>query len=126
MLRSCKYCGRIHDVKYVCPRRPKKYHEKKDTQSNSFRNTYQWQCKREQIKARDLNLCQACLHNLYGTLQRYTYEDLEVHHIVPINEDETLMLEDKNLITLCSRHHHYAENGRITRYDLQSIVNDKK
>jgi len=80
MFKSCTYCEGIHDVKYQCPKKPKR-DKKKDTDANKFRNTKAWQRKREYIKQRDKHLCQACV--LEG---RYTPWD-SIHHIVSVHED---------------------------------------
>ena len=118
MLKTCPICGRIHDINKVC-RRPDR---KKESGVNKFRNTYKWQQKREQIKTRDKHLCQVCMMNKYNTTQRYTYNDLEVHHIVPIEEDYSKRLDSDNLITLCRYHHEMAEAGEIPREELQELV----
>ena len=58
-------------------------------------------------------MCQICIRELYGTWRKYNCEDLQVHHIVPINSDEELRLDDNNLITLCSMHHAMCDRGEI-------------
>ena len=40
MLKSCKYCGRYHDSKYDCGKRPKKI--KIRTENSGFRSTAAW------------------------------------------------------------------------------------
>ena len=37
-------------------------------------------------------------------------EELETHHIVPIAEAPELAYDVDNLVTLCRRHHEYAES----------------
>lgn len=68
-------------------------------------------------------MCQACLHEIcdIGT-RKYNCKNLEVHHIVPIEEDESLKLDDDNLITLCEGHHKLAEAGEIKRETLKSFI----
>ena len=56
MLKSCKYCGKIHDSKYTCKEKPNK--KKEITEADRFRWTSLWHRKREEIKKRDLYLCQ--------------------------------------------------------------------
>ncbi len=123
MLKSCKYCGKIHDAKYVCNLKPKKEYQIKTDEISGFRSSYKWQLKREQIRQRDMYLCQVCLNGLYGAKHMYQYKHIEVHHIVPINENNDLKLEDNNLICLCDYHHRMADNGYISRYLLQSLIN---
>ena len=122
MLKSCKYCGRIHDSKIICTEKPKR--AKKRTEQSSFRSSYQWTKKSKEIKERDSHMCQACLFKLHdiGTRQ-YNCKDLQVHHIIPIEEDETLKLDDDNLITLCEGHHKLAESGVIKRETLRNVLN---
>lgn len=119
MKKSCKYCGGIHEKGYVCPKKP--VHEKRYNDTNRFRNTSLWQRTRDYIKQRDKYLCQACLHNLTKTVDQYTTDDLEVHHIVPLHVDYELRAEHTNLITLCQIHHKMADRGLIHNYGLAKI-----
>ncbi len=82
-----------------------------------MRNSYRWQKKREAIKERDHHLCVYCLaHN------ELTYEGLEVHHVVPIEEQPELAYDDDYLITLCEGDHEDAEAGKIPRGELLELV----
>lgn len=122
MLKSCKYCGRIHDSKYICPNKPIRNKYKVNTEEDKFRNTYVWQKKRKHIKERDKGLCQVCIRKLYNTLKQYNYIDIQVHHIIPIKENYELRLEDDNLISLCKYHHELAEKGEIPRVLLRELI----
>lgn len=53
---------------------------------------------------------------------RIVYEDLEVHHIIPLEERPDLAFEDNNLITLCQEAHEKAERGEISREELLELV----
>lgn len=120
MKKACPYCGRVHERNYDCGRKqkpPKRYNNK-----NKFRSTMAWQRKREEIKERDHYLCQVCIRNLHGTVRRLNHERLEVHHIIPLEEDEDKKLDNQNLITLCERHHEMAEQGKISRGELLAIT----
>ena len=119
MLKSCKYCGRIHSKKEICSRKPVSTRESRE---DKFRNTTAWRNKREEIKKRDRYLCQACLNELSGTERRLNTEDLSVHHIRPLKTNFELRLDDDNLITLCAFHHELAENGRISASELKDII----
>ena len=114
MLRTCNVCGGIHQEDKMCKR---KYPNKQNSKANSFRNTNAWIIKREQIKRRDKYLCQICLMN-----NIYTYNNLQVHHIIPINIDYSKRLDSDNLITLCTYHHNQAERGLITKEQLLEII----
>lgn len=117
---TCQYCGivpRGHQCKY------KKSRQKSgDRQSDRFRNTKVWQLKREEIKQRDRHLCQVCLANLYNTINWLNYKGVEVHHITPMQEDYNRRLDNDNLISLCSYHHHMADNGEIPREVLHDLA----
>ncbi len=120
MLKACKYCGKIHDRKYDCGKKPKK--QKRGTISDKFHSGYRWTETAKAIKARDHYLCQACLHNLDGQGIRYTTDTLEVHHIVSIADDWDKRMDWDNLITLCRAHHELAEAGRIAGQRLTEIA----
>ena len=120
MMKTCSICGKIHDFNKVCY----SCRYKKSTKPNKFRNTYVWQEKRDEIKERDMHLCQMCLKDHYDTDYVYTYNDLEVHHIIPIEEDYSKRLDSYNLITLCNMHHRMAEDGIIPKEELIQMVEE--
>lgn len=120
MLKSCSICGTIHDFNKTCRRSSKK----KITEANIFRKTNKCTEKSKSIRERDKHLCQICLIGKYDTNYRYTYEQLEVHHIVSI-EDYSKRLDSMNLITLCKYHHKMAEKGEIKKEELLEIVEGK-
>lgn len=124
MLKSCQYCGRIHDSKLICSKKPKK--QKQITEIDKFRWTRIWQKKREEIKKRDLHLCQICIRELYNTETKYNTQNLEVHHNIPINEDYNKRLENNNLLTVCYYHHELCESGDIPREEVQRIINEQE
>lgn len=88
----------------ACPRRPARRKER--TEQSSFRSTYAWTKKSRQIRERDRGLCRLCLEK-----GRLTWEGVQVHHVVPVEEDWELRLEDDNLISLCGEHHREAERA---------------
>ena len=124
MLRSCAVCGGIHQEDQMCKRQEdqmckRKY--KKDSRAYHFRNSNKWILKREEIKKRDKYLCQVCLK--YG---RFIYQDVQVHHIIPINKDYDKRLDSNNLITLCTLHHKDAERGIISVEELHSLIDSPR
>lgn len=119
MLKSCKYCGRIHDKTFDCGKKPAI--KKKDTKAVRFRNQSIWKKKAEEIKKRDKYLCQVCIRNLYDTDRTLNYMDLSVHHIIPIEKDYEKRLDNDNLITLCRYHHDLAERAIIKVSELMDI-----
>lgn len=124
MLKSCKYCGKIHDSKFDCGKKPKPI--EKLTLADRFRKSSRWTNKSKQIRQRDNFLCQCCIRNLPGTYRQYEYENLEVHHVEPINQYWDRRLDDDNLITLCRNHHEMAEAGEISRDTLMAIIEEQE
>lgn len=124
MLKSCQYCGRIHESNFICPSKPQK--KKQITDADKFRWTSLWQKKREEIKKRDLYLCQICIRELYNTLKKYNTDEIEVHHNIPINEDYNKRLDNNNLITLCREHHEMCESGEISREEVKKIIDEQE
>lgn len=60
-------------------------------------------------------MCLCCKAQLVGTTKQYNTINLSVHHIVPIEENYNLRLNDENLITVCDVHHEMCEAGEIPR-----------
>lgn len=114
MLKSCPYCQSIHDSKIKCKIKYKKINHKM-TIKDKFRSTSAWQKKREEIKERDYYLCRICLYN-----KKINRLNLQVHHIVSLEEDYNKRLDSNNLITLCPKCHELAENGC---YDKKFLLN---
>jgi predicted restriction endonuclease len=139
MLKSCGYCHRIHDSKYICSEKEKaikKRHGKKvykskfdvfeETNVDGFRNTKAWRIKREEIRQRDNNLCQICFRELYQTMKRLTYDGLSVHHCEPLNENYEKRLDDDNLLCLCEYHHRLCDNGTIPQEEVKQIIQEQE
>ena len=119
MLKLCSQCGKLHDFN-AGPCQAGRF--KKNTKAGQFRNTSRWQRKRKQIRERDKNLCQVCLLDEYDTYRTYTFDNIEVNHIIPVNEDIDKALDDYNLISLCSYHHKMADKGLIPRTVLFALI----
>lgn len=113
--RACPRCGRIHKYNEPCPVR--KIFSNRDTQASTFRSTQSWRNKSKQVRDLSGNVCAVCLDE-----GRVNYNNLEVHHIEPIEERFDLRLDDDNLICLCSTHHHQAERGELSKEYLKSLV----
>lgn len=122
MLKSCRYCGRIHPSNYVCPKKSKPA-KHKNSKAAAFRNTSAWRKKRKQIFRRDFYLCRVCNEGSYEVFGVPGLDqDLQVHHIEPLEERFDLRLDDGNLLTCCSRHHRLAEDGDIPRDYLHELA----
>lgn len=126
MLKSCRYCGRIHAKGYVCPKKPSpEKRTKMETEQNKFRSKNSWAKKSKAIRQRDGFLCQVCIRGLYNPERIYQTDGLEVHHIIPLKNDYNLRLDDENLITLCKKHHEMAEAGKIPTTLLKRIAKEQ-
>ena len=115
MLKTCKYCGRIVEPKHRCIQKPK--YDKKDKEITAFRNSREWKEKRKEIQQRDKNLCRYCLSK-----NRLVYDQIDIHHIVPLKINFEMRLDNDNLISLCRMCHEEAEAGKITKDELQKII----
>lgn len=126
MLKSCKYCGRIHDARFHCKQRVDadrdRWAKRKDEIAQKFRNSVLWKNKRKQVLQRQNYICACCAEEMEGTLDRLNTEDIQVHHIVPIQENYDRRLDDSNLIGVCALHHEMCESGRISRKKQREIV----
>ena len=122
--KSCVYCGRIHDSKYDCGKKPKRF--KKKNSQDAFRSTAMWQKKTQEIKTRDSFLCQVCIRDMYGTINRLNHNRLSVHHAIPLQEDYELRLDNDNLLTLCDMHHEQAESGAIPYTVIREIIDEQE
>lgn len=128
MLISCRYCGRVHDSNYLCDKKPKVVYKKKKERSKEdrLRGLQVWKKKRKTIKDRDNYMCQICVRDMFNTYgTKYNDDNIQVHHIVPITEDEAIWLDDDNLICLCKYHHERAEKGQISKEVLRQIAQEQ-
>lgn len=124
MLKACSYCGGIHEGE--CPKKPKRnYRQEQKSATRSrikerkFRSSQEWQRCRQQVLERDKHMCRLCLaEEHYITV----HEALDVHHIEPLHKAWAKRTTKKNLITLCKRHHHLADQGEYTAEYLKKII----
>ena len=115
MLKSCKYCGRIHDSKFDCGRKPKKVNRRHT--GELIRYTSKMKKKSEEIKAAADYMCE--YHRYKNEI---VYTELETHHIIKLQQRPDLALEDSNLICLCRNCHEKAEKGEISPRLLRKIA----
>lgn len=131
MLKSCSYCNRIHDSKYICDQKRKAINDrqrrfKDNREIDKFRNSKEWKLKREEIKQRDNYLCQICIRELYNTLRKYTYDELSVHHALSLATNFDKRLDDDILITTCNYHHKKMERGEIPVDEVLEIIKEQE
>lgn len=128
-LISCSKCLSVHDRKAKCVSKTAGV-KRTISDGDRFRWTRRWQLKRKEIREdRDGHMCQVCIRELHNTKLKYNYEDIQVHHIVPIEEGIDgwqKRLDNEWLISLCRYHHELAEKEFITRKELREIVKQQE
>ena len=127
MLKSCKYCGRIHEDKITCEAKEKaikRWENRRKSKAYFFRKTNDWTLKSREIRDRDKYCCLCCKANLIGTVRQLNTYELSVHHITPIEENYQSRLSNENLITVCMVHHEMCEDGRISRDNQRQLVRE--
>ena len=119
MYKSCSKCGKIHDYNKRCYVGDTL--RKKNTNANKFRRTKEWRYKSEEIREDSKYLCSICMKN-----NIYNYNQLEVHHIEPLEENYDRRLDNYNLICLCNKHHRLAEDGKIDKEYLFKLAEERE
>lgn len=118
MYKSCSKCGKIHDTSFKC--NAKRIYKPIDDE-RKLRSKYSWTKKSEEIRESANHLCEVCRDN--GT---YTYDNLEVHHIVKVKDDKSRLLDNENLICLCQEHHKQADKGEIDSDYLKELARKRE
>lgn len=113
MYKACSRCGKIHSSTYRC-NKGKVY---SGGIERDLRNTHKWHMKAREIKERSNNLCSICKEE-----GRYTYNNLEVHHINKVTDEPERLLDNYNLICLCVEHHKQADNNEIDKDYLLKLA----
>lgn len=132
MLKSCQYCGRIHEKQYVCKPKQKRIAERQSSRTANNKKIYDfhrsqvWKEKSLETKQRDGYCCQICIRGMYDPLRKYETEDLSVHHIIPLVEDWDKRLDGEILLTVCRKHHEMAEKGEISKTELLKIAEEQE
>lgn len=116
-LKACSKCGKIHPRAYKC-NIGRVYNK---TDNDKLRSTYKWTKKAKQIKDDALGLCEVC--KAQGV---YNYKDLEVHHIEKLRDNPDGLLNDDNLICLCTYHHKKADAGELSEEYLLELVKKRR
>lgn len=132
MLKSCSYCGRIHDSKYVCPQKEQRIKERQSYRTAQNKKIYDfhrskvWTKKSLDIRVRDNYCCQVCARGLCEADRQFETDNISVHHIIPVSEDWDRRLDDNILVSLCDKHHEMAEKGEIQREELLKIAAEQE
>lgn len=93
---------------------------RRDKDTQKFYDSKPWRTTSKVVKARDKGLCMCCLSK-----NRIIYYNV-VHHIVPIEEDNSLALDINNLICLCHSCHAkiHAEYKTKSKIELQNRLKE--
>lgn len=117
--KACSKCGKIHPYNYNCSVGVDSNRSK--VPEDKLRSRYAWTKKSKQIREDAGNLCEVCKEQGIAT-----YDGLEVHHIEKLRDNVDGLLDDDNLICLCTRHHKEADNGEIDKEYLRELVKKRK
>ena len=113
MYKACSKCGRIHGANFICNKG--KIYAGGD--ERKLRSKYAWHLKSLQIREESQFLCAVCRDQ--GV---YTYDDIEVHHIEKLKDHPEKLLDDENLICLCTEHHKQADRGELDKEYLRRLA----
>lgn len=116
MFKACSRCGRIHDVNHKC-NVGKTY---QGGEERKLRATYAWTKKSLETRESAQHLCQVCRDK--GI---FTYKNLEVHHIETVKDKPEKLLDNDNLVVLCTKHHKLADAGKIDKEYLKRLARER-
>lgn len=117
MWKSCARCGKIHRAGYKC----NVNRVYKGGKERELRNSYSWAKKSQEIRERANYLCEVC--KAQGA---YTYKGISVHHIIKLTNAPELLLDNDNLICLCTEHHRQADDGLIDAEWLKELAKQRE
>lgn len=117
IFKACSKCGRVHPISYDC--KVKRIYE--HTEESQLRSQYSWTQKSKEIRERANHLCEVCRDK-----KIYTCNGLEVHHITKVKDDNSLLLDNYNLICLCVEHHKQADRGEIDAEYLRQLAKKRE
>ena len=117
MYKSCSKCGKIHPKNYQC--NVGRVFSGGD--ERKLRSKYSWTKKSEEIRERANHLCEVCRDK--GII---TYDNIEVHHIIKVKDDESRLLDNYNLVCLCQEHHKQADNNEIDKDYLFNLARKRE
>ena len=118
MFKACSKCGKIHPASFKCNAFKREF---VGGDERKLRSQYSWTKKSEEIRERANHLCEVCRDN--GI---YTYDNIEVHHIVKVKDDKSRLLDNENLICLCKEHHLLADENQIEKDYLFELARQRE
>ena len=84
---------------------------------HQLRQTNKWHSKSLEIRERSHWLCAVCFDQ--GIIN---HESLEVHHIRKLRDNPDGLLDDENLVCLCTTHHKQADDGLLDADMLRKLA----
>lgn len=120
MYKSCSRCGKIHASNYQCNigRVARKHNGGTE---RTLRSSWKWTEKSKEIRDKAHYMCEVCMSE-----GRINLSDVEVHHIIKVKDNEDLLLDNFNLICLCTTHHHQADSGELSQDLLQDLARQRE
>ena len=88
------------------------------TTEQALRRRTSWTNKSREIRERSLYLCAVCKDQGNANAD----DDIEVHHIVKLRDDPSGLLDDDNLVCLCTYHHKQADRGELSVDYLRELA----
>lgn len=119
MLKACSRCGKIHPQGYRCKVGIKRTYERGEP--SKLRNSKAWRDKSIEVREKAQGLCEVC-----KDMGIYNYRGIEVHHIDPLSNEPSKLLDNANLIALCTYHHKQAEKGELDKDYLHELANKRE
>ena len=115
MYKACSRCGKVHKFNEICPNKRTRFYQ--STEERKLRSSNKWKEKSLEIRERANHLCEVCRDN-----NIFTYDNIEVHHITKIKDDNSKMFDNENLICLCVEHHKQADRNQIDSDYLRQLA----
>lgn len=118
MWKTCSRCGKIHTQGFTCHAGKRIYQADAE---RKLRSSYKWTEKSKDIRDKAHYLCEVCKAE-----GRLTYDGVEVHHITKVRDNKDLLLDDYNLICLCTAHHKQADNNQLDNDYLRELARQRE
>ena len=116
-LKACGRCGGFHPIGYKCT----KGKEYNGGQERKLRNLNAWHKKSTEIRERANYLCEVCRDK-----GRYVYNGIEVHHIRKLKDYPEGLLDNYNLVCLCSDCHKKADSNEMPISYLEELARKRE
>ena len=88
------------------------------TNEQALRRRSSWTNKSKEIRERSLYICAVCQDQGIARAD----DDVEVHHIKKLRDNPDGLLDDDNLVCLCTYHHKQADKGILSEDYLRQLA----